>query len=211
MVDTAVKTAETGYMQRRLVKCLEDLCASYDGTVRSSVGDIVEFVFGEDGLGRLSFTESYYSSMKFCSVLDPALMEAKNGSVIDFTHQLEHTLAKTILDAELGRAHPRFRDQLEKFVGEVISKTTTIYKTRQFCSSHPKGFVRSCRFFSCSHIIYELNFSFQFSYLVGHISYSRQCSDPKSACFSSFLTFEQVIVGWPGCRMSRSSFTELCS
>lgn len=50
----------------------------------------MEFVFGEDGLGRLSFTESYYSSMKFCSVLDPALMEAKNGSVIDFTHQLEH-------------------------------------------------------------------------------------------------------------------------
>ncbi|KAF1757508.1 hypothetical protein GCK72_013964 [Caenorhabditis remanei] len=45
LVDTAVKTAETGYMQRRLVKCLEDLCASYDGTVRSSVGDVIEFVF----------------------------------------------------------------------------------------------------------------------------------------------------------------------
>ncbi|VDK76100.1 unnamed protein product [Cylicostephanus goldi] len=58
-------------MQRRLVKCLEDLCASYDGTVRSSVGDIVEFTFGEDGL-------------------DPAMMEAKDGSVLDFMHQLEH-------------------------------------------------------------------------------------------------------------------------
>ena len=33
LVDTAVKTAETGYMQRRLVKSLEDLCMQYDGTV----------------------------------------------------------------------------------------------------------------------------------------------------------------------------------
>lgn len=38
LVDTAVKTAETGYMQRRLVKCLEDLASNYDGTVRTSTG-----------------------------------------------------------------------------------------------------------------------------------------------------------------------------
>ena len=35
LVDTAVKTAETGYMQRRLVKSLEDLVQNYDGTVRN--------------------------------------------------------------------------------------------------------------------------------------------------------------------------------
>ena len=35
LVDTAVKTAETGYMQRRLVKSLEDLVQHYDGTVRN--------------------------------------------------------------------------------------------------------------------------------------------------------------------------------
>ena len=37
LVDTAVKTAETGYMQRRLVKSLEDLVQHYDGTVRSDM------------------------------------------------------------------------------------------------------------------------------------------------------------------------------
>ncbi|XP_024000615.1 DNA-directed RNA polymerase III subunit RPC1 [Salvelinus sp. IW2-2015] len=46
LVDTAVKTAETGYMQRRLVKSLEDLCSQYDLTVRSSTGDIIQFVYG---------------------------------------------------------------------------------------------------------------------------------------------------------------------
>lgn len=50
LVDTAVKTAETGYMQRRLVKSLEDLATQYDLTVRNSVGDIVQFMYGGDGL-----------------------------------------------------------------------------------------------------------------------------------------------------------------
>ena len=50
LIDTAVKTAETGYIQRRLVKAMEDVMAKYDGTVRNSTGDIVQFVYGEDGL-----------------------------------------------------------------------------------------------------------------------------------------------------------------
>ncbi|KAL1139349.1 hypothetical protein AAG570_006333 [Ranatra chinensis] len=50
LVDTAVKTAETGYMQRRLVKSLEDLCLHYDMTVRNATGDVIQFLYGGDGL-----------------------------------------------------------------------------------------------------------------------------------------------------------------
>jgi DNA-directed RNA polymerase II subunit RPB1 len=50
LIDTAVKTAETGYIQRRLVKALEEIMIKYDGTVRNSLGDILQFVYGEDGL-----------------------------------------------------------------------------------------------------------------------------------------------------------------
>lgn len=50
LVDTAVKTAETGYMQRRLMKALEDLSTQYDGSVRNSTGGIVQFCYGDDGL-----------------------------------------------------------------------------------------------------------------------------------------------------------------
>ena len=42
LVDTAVKTAETGYMQRRLMKALEDLTTHYDMSVRNSIGGIVQ-------------------------------------------------------------------------------------------------------------------------------------------------------------------------
>eukprot|EP01122_Echinamoeba_exundans_P014370 TRINITY_DN648_c0_g2_i2.p1 TRINITY_DN648_c0_g2~~TRINITY_DN648_c0_g2_i2.p1 ORF type:complete len:1235 (+),score=315.80 TRINITY_DN648_c0_g2_i2:2830-6534(+) len=56
LVDTAVKTAETGYMQRRLMKALEDLSVQYDNTVRSSNGSIVQFTYGDDGI-EPTFTE----------------------------------------------------------------------------------------------------------------------------------------------------------
>ncbi|ORX62127.1 beta and beta-prime subunits of DNA dependent RNA-polymerase [Hesseltinella vesiculosa] len=54
LIDTAVKTAETGYIQRRLVKALEDVMVKYDGTVRNSLGDVVQFSYGEDGMDGCS-------------------------------------------------------------------------------------------------------------------------------------------------------------
>eukprot|EP01080_Neovahlkampfia_damariscottae_P011035 gene11035-3741_t len=65
LVDTAVKTAETGYMQRRLIKALEDLSVQYDLTVRGSKHQIIQFQYGDDGL-------------------DPIHMEADQGRPIDF-------------------------------------------------------------------------------------------------------------------------------
>jgi DNA-directed RNA polymerase III subunit RPC1 len=57
LIDTAVKTAETGYMQRRLMKALEDLTVQYDGTVRSTGGNVVQFRYGDDGV-EPTLTES---------------------------------------------------------------------------------------------------------------------------------------------------------
>jgi len=54
LVDTAVKTAETGYMQRRLIKALEDLSVKYDYSVRTSTGQVVQFLYGDDGLDPMN-------------------------------------------------------------------------------------------------------------------------------------------------------------
>lgn len=75
LVDTAVKTAETGYMQRRLVKSLEDLCLQYDLTVRNAVGDIVQEIYGGDAL-------------------DPTYMEG-NDCPVDYKRVLDHVKAKS--------------------------------------------------------------------------------------------------------------------
>ena len=50
LVDTAVKTSRSGYLQRCLVKSLEALTVAYDGTVRGVDGGVVQFVYGEDGI-----------------------------------------------------------------------------------------------------------------------------------------------------------------
>uniref|UniRef100_A0A6C0B149 DNA-directed RNA polymerase n=1 Tax=viral metagenome TaxID=1070528 RepID=A0A6C0B149_9ZZZZ len=50
LIDTAVKTSSTGYIQRRLIKGLEDLMVSYDMTVRTNKGKIVEFTYGDDNI-----------------------------------------------------------------------------------------------------------------------------------------------------------------
>ena len=50
LVDTAVKTSRSGYLQRCLVKHLEELKVCYDHTVRNGEGGVVQFLYGEDGL-----------------------------------------------------------------------------------------------------------------------------------------------------------------
>eukprot|EP01054_Gregarina_sp_Poly1_P006220 Gregarina_sp_Poly_1__6219@NODE_329_length_9477_cov_82_111477_g279_i0_p1_GENE_NODE_329_length_9477_cov_82_111477_g279_i0NODE_329_length_9477_cov_82_111477_g279_i0_p1_ORF_typecomplete_len1682_score254_39RNA_pol_Rpb1_5/PF04998_17/2_6e123RNA_pol_Rpb1_2/PF00623_20/2_2e69RNA_pol_Rpb1_1/PF04997_12/5_9e68RNA_pol_Rpb1_3/PF04983_18/7_5e03RNA_pol_Rpb1_3/PF04983_18/3_2e29RNA_pol_Rpb1_4/PF05000_17/1e24Ribosomal_S14/PF00253_21/9_5e03Ribosomal_S14/PF00253_21/0_48_NODE_329_length_9477_cov_82_111477_g279_i036018 len=75
LVDTAVKTADTGYMQRRLVKALEDLSVKYDRTVRTSDEQVVQFVYGDDGL-------------------NPQLMELKTA-LVDLEATFKHVRSLT--------------------------------------------------------------------------------------------------------------------
>lgn len=76
LVDTAVKTAETGYMQRRLMKALEDLTTQYDLSVRNSTGGVVQFRYGDDGL-------------------DPACLEG-DAQPIDLDRSWNHSLVQSI-------------------------------------------------------------------------------------------------------------------
>jgi len=90
LIDTAVKTAETGYIQRRLIKAMEDLMVRYDGTVRNSVGDVVQFLYGEDGLdgcmvegqtlATLRLPDKRFERFYKLDVLDPRFGIGANGS-----------------------------------------------------------------------------------------------------------------------------------
>jgi DNA-directed RNA polymerase I subunit RPA1 len=50
LVDTAVKTSRSGYLQRCLVKHLEEVKVCYDYTVRNGEGGVLQFLYGEDGI-----------------------------------------------------------------------------------------------------------------------------------------------------------------
>ncbi|WP_089804348.1 DNA-directed RNA polymerase subunit A' [Halogeometricum rufum] len=58
LVDTAVRTSKSGYLQRRLINALSELEAQYDGTVRDTSGTIVQFEFGEDGTSPVKVSSS---------------------------------------------------------------------------------------------------------------------------------------------------------
>ena len=88
LVDTAVKTAETGYMARRLMKALEDLSVEYEGSVRNSERNLVQFRYGDDGL-------------------DPAAMEGRDGRPLNFARVL--LTSQRIGRSEARRAPPSCR------------------------------------------------------------------------------------------------------
>lgn len=48
LVDTAVRTSQSGYLQRRMINALQDLKVAYDLTVRTTGGRIIQFQYGED-------------------------------------------------------------------------------------------------------------------------------------------------------------------
>ena len=63
LIDTACKTAETGYIQRRLVKAMETVMAQYDGTLRTSGGNVVQFLYGEDGMDAVWIERQNFDSL----------------------------------------------------------------------------------------------------------------------------------------------------
>ena len=116
LVDTAVKTATTGYLQRRLVKVMEDLCVKYDGTIRNAQGHIVALQYGPEGhdsqwLERVSAPEMKMSDqqirehyiVKESLVADKAMVELSQEDVIHIARQRHEIRSiKTFFEKDLA-------------------------------------------------------------------------------------------------------------
>eukprot|EP01127_Copromyxa_protea_P014602 TRINITY_DN4101_c0_g1_i1.p1 TRINITY_DN4101_c0_g1~~TRINITY_DN4101_c0_g1_i1.p1 ORF type:complete len:1066 (+),score=189.66 TRINITY_DN4101_c0_g1_i1:92-3289(+) len=99
IIDTAVKTSETGYIQRRLVKAMEDVMVHYDGTVRNSLGEVIQFVYGEDGMDALHIEKQ---KLKCHDKSDEALRNA-----------FEYNFGKPNLGLADGVLEPELLDQIK--------------------------------------------------------------------------------------------------
>ncbi|MED6135271.1 DNA-directed RNA polymerase II subunit rpb1 [Stylosanthes scabra] len=64
IIDNVVRVSNTGYIQRRLVKAMEDIMVNYDGTVRNSLGDVIQFLYGEDGMHAVWIETQNLDSLK---------------------------------------------------------------------------------------------------------------------------------------------------
>jgi DNA-directed RNA polymerase II subunit RPB1 len=100
LIDTAVKTSDTGYIQRRLMKTMEDQHVEYDGTVRNVTGTIVQFHYGDDGIDAvhvegqtcdlvLKTLEALYSEYALTAAdVNPFLKEPVEDPVPDLVDEL---------------------------------------------------------------------------------------------------------------------------
>jgi len=112
LVDTAVKTAETGYMARRLMKALEDLSCRYDQSVRNATGGVVQFIYGDDGLDPANLegdgkpvvfdrTWSHARALKLDNAEKDGLLPFEISALVDHrlsTPYFTSTCSKTFLD-----------------------------------------------------------------------------------------------------------------
>ncbi|HLF05959.1 MAG TPA: DNA-directed RNA polymerase subunit A', partial [Thermoplasmata archaeon] len=98
LVDTAVRTSRSGYMQRRLINALEDLKVTADRSVRNTAGTVIQFRYGEDGI-------------------DPCRSE-----------QGESVNMNTVLHAALGKKYDEVGEELEKMIayGELEHETPEV-------------------------------------------------------------------------------------
>ncbi|SEW23885.1 DNA-directed RNA polymerase subunit A' [Natrinema salifodinae] len=73
LVDTAVRTSKSGYLQRRLINALSELETQYDGTVRDTSDTIVQFEFGEDGTSPVKVSSDDDNTIDVAQIADRVL------------------------------------------------------------------------------------------------------------------------------------------
>jgi len=125
LIDTAVKTSSTGYIQRRLVKAMEDFSIRYDGTVRDAGGAVVQFLYGEDGmdgaavetqrLDALRMKDSAFRAAFRFELDDPAWAPAWLPA-----HVLEATRSSVVARRALEGEYAALCDDLRALRTEVL-------------------------------------------------------------------------------------------
>ncbi|MBS7610827.1 DNA-directed RNA polymerase subunit A' [Candidatus Bathyarchaeota archaeon] len=114
LIDTAVRTQQSGYMQRRLIHALEFLRVEYDGTVRTTNGEIVQFKYGEDGVdpsksdhGKAVNLQRLLERMDIKEGKTPLRLSEINEILEKYSNRLTHfyilSLRKLIRDKHLSR------------------------------------------------------------------------------------------------------------
>jgi DNA-directed RNA polymerase II subunit RPB1 len=113
LIDTAVKTSTTGYIQRRLIKGLEDLMVAYDMTIRTNKNKIVQFAYGDDNIDTVK-VENQPINLVTMSVQDiyaHYLVPEESGKV--------KTLSNIFLKNTMTRYKKQYEEMMQKTNGYI--------------------------------------------------------------------------------------------
>ena len=104
LIDTAVKTSTTGYIQRRLIKGLEDLMVHYDMTIRTNKNKIVQFAYGDDGIDTTKVENQFI----------PIVTMSTQDIYAHFNIPDENAKSKLLSNIFLKNTLTRFKKQSQK-------------------------------------------------------------------------------------------------
>ena len=124
LVDTAVKTADTGYMQRRLMKNTEDVMIDYDNTVRNDKKCVIQFKFGSDGIDPMN-VEDVKTIVGFKVTLDKIKSVSRCNSNINIINNIlmPNDIKKysiELINNELKNEYQYFRDKFITYINDEI-------------------------------------------------------------------------------------------
>ena len=125
LIDTAVKTSTTGYIQRRLIKGLEDLMVSYDMTVRTNKNKLVQFAYGDDNIDTTKVEDQAIPivSMSTQDIYAHYLIPEENGKV----KTLSNIFLKNVLTRHKKQTK-EFLDKTQTYIDSMITAREQIIK-----------------------------------------------------------------------------------
>tara|TARA_B100000767_G_scaffold275178_1_gene310840 strand:- start:779 stop:5155 length:4377 start_codon:yes stop_codon:yes gene_type:complete len=128
LIDTAVKTSETGYIQRKLIKAMEDLKVSHDLSVKNSGGKVIQFLYGDDGYNYTKIENQYLDLLD----LDINILQEKHRFDLNesFETYLEDFVIEELEKEKLYKEHlDDFYKELEELYellrGDIFKNTMT--------------------------------------------------------------------------------------
>ena len=128
IIDTACKTSETGYINRRLMKALESIKIYNDSTLRNSDGSIVQFKYGDDGFDPTTIEKQFVDVYNFPSI------EKYGGIVDEYSQNIEdHHYLRSIDKCRDPSLKGSAYFMLPVCVSRIIHNARTLFAIESTC------------------------------------------------------------------------------
>ena len=121
LIDSAIKTAESGYVQRKLVKSMEDVVVRYDQTVRTSIGGIYQFIYGDNGINS---TKQYAYNFELLTMNNKSM---KERYLFDNTNNINKKYDNNGFFNKMIELRDKFRDIMTKSRLNFIALDTNVF------------------------------------------------------------------------------------
>ena len=110
-------TSETGYLQRKLVKAMEDAKTHFDLSVRNANGQIIQFLYGDDGMDACKLEKQHLSYLKFGTTIKEMAEDFLVESVQKFVKYLDND---TMTSMRTAKNRPKLNKKLQDYFEQII-------------------------------------------------------------------------------------------